>query len=51
MAERGSCVACCGSTVDLDAGEVCHWCGAIRPHPDDEDQDDEDALPVRAGTD
>ncbi|MDX3025355.1 hypothetical protein [Streptomyces acidiscabies] len=32
--ERGACPACGGATVDLAAGETCHYCRHVTPYPD-----------------
>lgn len=31
--ERGECPRCSGSTVDRQAGAVCHYCRHVEPHP------------------
>jgi len=37
--ERGECPRCCGSTVDLADGAVCHYCGHVSPHPPEDAYD------------
>ncbi|GAA1011589.1 hypothetical protein GCM10009564_32920 [Streptomyces thermogriseus] len=46
--ERGECPRCCGSTVDLPQGAVCHYCGHLVPHPaaDEDDEDEGDLTDV-----
>lgn len=36
--ERGACPACGGATVDLAAGETCHYCRHVTPYPADADE-------------
>ena len=36
--ERGECPRCGGRTVDLPHGETCHYCGAVQPYTDEEDE-------------
>ncbi len=37
--ERGTCPTCSGATHDGRQGEVCHYCGSVRPFPTDEDDE------------
>jgi hypothetical protein len=35
VVERGECLVCMGTTVDLPEGMRCHYCHAVTPAPED----------------